>query len=158
MKISFWCFKPWLKNRSNKSSCDNTFLELLLTKFWHYLQMNAMTASVYWLFHHIYMYDMWGGFFWKSISLSETSSFWKLKISFTEMFHKSLKKQFNWNLMLLWYTMIISFKLLQAMVYLLHIIYISMFRTVLLLPLWEQSKVHFSSKTLKGIRIRILQV
>ena len=151
MKISFRCFKPWLKNRSNKSSCDNTFLELLLTKFWHYLQMNATTAScVLIISPYIYV--------WKSISLNEASSFWKLKISFSEMFHKSLKKQFNWNLMLLWYTMIISFKLLQAMVYLLHIIYISMFRTVLLLPLWEQSKVHFSSKTLKWIRIRILQV
>ena len=36
--------------------------------------------------------DAWGGFFWKSI--------WKLKISFTEIFHGSLRKQFNWNLML----------------------------------------------------------
>ena len=44
--------------------------------------------------------DSWDGFFWKSISLNEIFSFWKLKISFTEMFHESLKKQFNWNLML----------------------------------------------------------
>ena len=44
--------------------------------------------------------DAWGGFLWKSISLNKIFSFWKLKISFTEMFHESLKKQFNWNLML----------------------------------------------------------
>ena len=38
-------------------------------------------------------------FFWKSISLDEIFSFWKIKISFTEMFQESLKKQFNLNLM-----------------------------------------------------------
>ena len=37
--------------------------------------------------------------FEKSISLNEIFSFWKLKISFIEMFHESVKKQFNWNLM-----------------------------------------------------------
>ena len=35
-----------------------------------------------------------------SISLKEIISFWKPKISFTEMFHESLEKQFSWNLML----------------------------------------------------------
>ena len=35
---------------------------------------------------------------WRSISLNEIFSFWKLKISFTKMFHESVKKQFNWNL------------------------------------------------------------
>ena len=34
---------------------------------------------------------MWGGFFWKSISLNEIFIFWKLKISFTEIFHESWK-------------------------------------------------------------------
>ena len=43
--------------------------------------------------------DAWGGFLWKSISLNKIFSFWKLKISFTEMFHESIKKQFNWDLM-----------------------------------------------------------
>ena len=33
-----------------------------------------------------------------SFSLNQIFSFWKLKISFTEMFHESVKKQFNWNL------------------------------------------------------------
>ena len=43
--------------------------------------------------------DAWGGFLWKSISLNKIFSFWKLKISFTEMFHESVKKQFSWNLL-----------------------------------------------------------
>ena len=41
--------------------------------------------------------DAWGGFFWNCISLSEIFSFWKPKISFTEMFHESIEKQFNLN-------------------------------------------------------------
>ena len=44
--------------------------------------------------------DVWGGFFWWSIWLNKIFSFWNLKISFTEMFHESFKKQFNWNSML----------------------------------------------------------
>ena len=44
--------------------------------------------------------DSWGGFFWRSISQNEVFSFWKPKISFAEVFHESLKNQFNWNLML----------------------------------------------------------
>ena len=35
--------------------------------------------------------DAWGGFLWRSISLIEIFSFWKLKICFTEMFHESVK-------------------------------------------------------------------
>ena len=31
------------------------------------------------------------GVFWKNISLNEIFSFWKLKISITEMFNESLK-------------------------------------------------------------------
>ena len=42
--------------------------------------------------------DAWGDFFWKSISMNEIFSFWKLKISFTDVSWKL--KQFNWNLML----------------------------------------------------------
>ena len=34
------------------------------------------------------------------ISGPEIFSFWKPQISFTEMFHEILEKQFNWNLML----------------------------------------------------------
>ena len=37
--------------------------------------------------------------FLRSISLNEIFSFWKLKISFTDMFPESVKKQFDWNLM-----------------------------------------------------------
>ena len=44
--------------------------------------------------------DTRGGFFWKSISLKKFFSFWKPKISLTEMFHENLEKQFSWNLML----------------------------------------------------------
>ena len=44
--------------------------------------------------------DPWGGLFSKSISLNEIFSFWKPKISSTEMFHESIEKQFNWDLML----------------------------------------------------------
>ena len=36
--------------------------------------------------------DVWDDSFWKSI--------WKPKISFIEMIHESLEKQFSWNLML----------------------------------------------------------
>ena len=39
--------------------------------------------------------DAWGGVFWKSISKNEIFSFWKPKISFTEMYHESIEKQFN---------------------------------------------------------------
>ena len=41
--------------------------------------------------------DVWAGFFCKCISLNEVFSFWKPKISFTEMFHESIEKQFNLN-------------------------------------------------------------
>ena len=41
---------------------------------------------------------LFANFTWKHLSWS-LFSFWKLKISFTEMFHESVKKQFNWNLM-----------------------------------------------------------
>ena len=37
--------------------------------------------------------------FLRSISLNEIFSFWKLKISLTDMFPESVKKQFDWNLM-----------------------------------------------------------
>ena len=41
--------KLWLKNRDNRSACDNIFSELLLTdKFRYYLQMNV--TSYYWLY------------------------------------------------------------------------------------------------------------
>ena len=36
--------------------------------------------------------DAWGGFLFFFISLNEIFGFWKLKISFTEMFHESVKK------------------------------------------------------------------
>ena len=35
--------------------------------------------------------DAWGGFLWKSISQNEIFSFWKLKNSFTKIFHGSVK-------------------------------------------------------------------
>ena len=35
----------------------------------------------------------------KIIELMTRETVWKLKIFFTEMFHESVKKQFNWNLM-----------------------------------------------------------
>ena len=45
--------KPWLKNRNDKSACDNIFSELLLTdKFRHYLRMNA--TSDCWLYIDFY--------------------------------------------------------------------------------------------------------
>ena len=76
------------------------------------------TDSVYWLLYHILILtmhygicfsflqitsslsrnwnnkakDAWSSFSWRSISLNEIFSFWKLKISFTKMFHESLKK------------------------------------------------------------------
>ena len=36
--------------------------------------------------------DAWGGFLFFFISLNEIFGFWNLKISFTEMFHESVKK------------------------------------------------------------------
>ena len=46
--------KPWLKNRDNRSACNNMFSELLLTdKFWHYLQVNV--TSYYWLYIDFYI-------------------------------------------------------------------------------------------------------
>ena len=35
--------------------------------------------------------DGWGGFLWRSISVKTNFIFWRLKISFTEMFHESSK-------------------------------------------------------------------
>ena len=41
--------------------------------------------------------NVWAGFFCKCISLNEVFCFWKPKISFTEMSHESIEKQFNLN-------------------------------------------------------------
>ena len=93
-----------------------------LTYLYH---LHLYLSSMHWLLHHISIFithysthiaflqtassllrnwnrtnDVWGGFFWKSISLNNMFSFSKPKISFTEMFHESIEKQFNWNLML----------------------------------------------------------
>ena len=42
--------------------------------------------------------NAWSGFFRQSFSLNEIFSFWKPKISFAEMFHECIEKQFKGTL------------------------------------------------------------
>ena len=65
-------------------------------KFWRtpILKNIWTTISVYWLLHHILHYSTYFTFFnyFFITQLKQFFSFWKLKISFTEMFRESAKK------------------------------------------------------------------
>ena len=102
--------KPWLKNRSDKSACANIFLELPLTNsgiIFKWMQhhtidhsLTSYTHDLYILYHlHLQLSHSRRNRFQKQPP-SRCSGLHKLKISFTEMFHENLKKQFNKNLML----------------------------------------------------------
>ena len=110
--------------RMSSTSCYWLSFDFYTMSFLYYLHLYLY--SLHWLLHHILIFaihystrfsflqiassllrnwsnrtnDTWGGFFLKSISLNENFSFWNPKVSFTEMFHESIEKHFNWNLIL----------------------------------------------------------
>ena len=101
--------------RMNSTSYCWSYIDFYTVTFLYYLHFTYTGCIgyfiIYWFLRfataHVFhcnsnnrINDAWGGFFWKSISLNEIFSFWKPKISFTEMFNESIENQFNWNLML----------------------------------------------------------
>ena len=52
---------------------------------------NSLQYTFFISTNNFFSNDAWGGFFRKSIWLNETFSFWKPKLSFSEIFYESLK-------------------------------------------------------------------
>ena len=82
--------KPWLKNRNDKSECDNIFSELPLTdKFRHYLRMIA--TLYYWLYMDFYTLINYAFYitypYNDEISIHYFIIYWFLKFTTVHVFH-----------------------------------------------------------------------
>ena len=85
-------FTSYITYTYNYTVCIDYFIVILIFTI-HYGTCFSFLQVTSSLLHNYNnrINDAWDSIFWKSISLNEVFSFWKLKIYFTEIFHESLK-------------------------------------------------------------------